>query len=429
MARRFVMAAMAMVVFVGSAAWGVKGKEYGFKGSPDGAFPLGSLVSDGAGNFYCATTGGGRNSYGAILKFSANQNGRWAETVIYAFTGGVDGRAPQGSLVFDRLGNLYGTTTGGGGTGNGTVFRLSPNQGGAWTEEILYSFQGGADGSQPASTPVFDAAGNLYGTTQNAGVCVPSGYCGGTVFKLTPNQGNTWSESPIYSFPVNQDQLGPTLPSGVTFDSSGNLYGTRYFGGTLGWGAVFELTPNPDGSWTENTPYNFTDGLDGGNPTGGVTFDSAGNLYGEASRGGSFACPEYGCGVIFKLAPSPSGGWEYAVAYTFDGIDGRKGTAPYGGLVFDTVGDLYGTTNTGGDLTCFGFDFGCGTVFRLILSADGATLKIMAEFDGVDGAFPVAGVIVDKAGVVYGTAEQGGNLNCEPPYGCGVVFMLTPGGG
>jgi uncharacterized repeat protein (TIGR03803 family) len=422
---RVLVAAVVVLVLVSGSLAITSGKEYKFRSVASGENPNGGLVSDGDGNFYGVTFYGGLtncNQYvpscGAVFKLTLGQNGGWSESLIYKFKGGTDGIEPSGTLVFDTAGNLYGTDRGG---GSGEVFELSPNQNGKWTKSVPYTFQGGADGDLPAWGVIFDPAGNLYGTTSNGGNC--NTYCGGTVFKLTPLQGGGWSKSTLYSFPSGVD--GDVSPSGLAFDSAGNLYGTTLAGGPTAWGTVFQLTPNQDGSWTEADLYTFTDGLDGGYPYGPVTFDGAGNLYGEASRGGSFACPVTGCGVVFELTPK-SGTWNFTVAYTFNGLNGSKGDTPTGGLVFDHAGNLYGTTDEGGDASC-NQGYGCGTIFKLSpKSGGGFTFRMLGAFNGTDGWNPLYGVIVDALGNIYGTAYEGGDLNCGPPYGCGAVFTITP---
>ncbi len=426
------LAVVVALILIPASSAAVRGKEYKFRGAQrDGAFPFGGLVSDGAGNFYGTTAQGGANSCrsyptcGTAFRLSREQSGHWMEAVIYSFGNGAqDGSEPEGALTIDTGGNLYGTTFLGGSSGWGTVFELSAHQDGTWAESILYSFHNSADGGGPQSGVVFDSAGNLYGTTASGGIC-NNGYCGGTVFKLTPSQNGLWTESTAFSFPVAS--FGQTIPSALVLDVEGNLYGTTLQGGSAGLGTVFQLTPNQDGSLTENVLHDFTDGLDGGTPNGGLMFDSTGNLYGEATRGGSFACPVDGCGLIFRVTPGSNGTWSYSVVYTFHGVNGLKGQAPFGGLWSDSAGNLYGTTAEGGDLSCFGFTSGCGTIFKLSPSlGGGATFSEIAVFDGAHGAYPEMGVMVGSDGNLYGTTSQGGDLSCNPPYGCGVVFTITP---
>jgi uncharacterized repeat protein (TIGR03803 family) len=406
-------------------------KEHLFRNVPDGSDPDGALVSDGAGNFYGTTLGGGMSSCGSsvpfcgiVFKMTLGSNGSWTETVIYKFKGGTDGAGPAGPLMFDSAGNLYGTTETGGnrevcsGEGCGTVFKLSPSSNGTWTESVLHSFLGSTDAAQPASGVVMDAAGNLYGSA--GGGCIEE--CNGTIFELSPSANSTWTESILYTF------LGGTdggFPAALTLDAAGNLFSATFSGGVTnspcgGCGTVFELSPSANGNWQKTILYNFADGLDGGFPSSGVTFDSAGNLYGETFDGGSFACPESGCGTVYRLTPA-SGSWKFGVIYTFNGVDGSKGSQPSGGLTIDSVGNLYGTTGTGGNLTCNNGN-GCGTIFKLTDSENRFTFSKIFEFNGTTGSSPNTGVIVDASGNLYGSTFAGGNPNCN----CGVVFDITP---
>lgn len=425
---------LAILFFLVSATLAAtSGAEYKFRGIPDGSQPNGGLVADQAGNLYGTTSGGGLRECGfsapfcgTVFKLSPGANGQLKETILYKFTGGIDGAGPAGSLVFDSAGNLYGTTVSGGnlgvcnGAGCGTVFELSPNQSGTWTESTLYSFLGSTDAEQPGTGVIFDSSGNLYGAA--GGGCIE--LCNGTIFKLSPNQDGTWTETIIYTF------LGGTdggFPSALAFDKSGHLFGTTFSGGETqppcDCGTVFEMTLSSGGQWTKQILYNFTDGLDGGSPSSGVTLDNAGNLYGETFDGGSFACPQSGCGVVYELA-SVSGEWKFRVAHTFNGLDGSKGSQPTGGLTFDTEGNLYGTTSGGGNLTCNNGN-GCGTVFRLSPKSGGTyTFSLVATFNGASGAGANYGVIFD-AGGLYGTTFSGGNPNCTP-NGCGVAFAVVP---
>ena len=206
-----------------------------------------------------------------------------------------------------------------------------------------------------------DSAGNLYGAA--LGGCIEQ--CNGTIFKLAPNSNGIWTESILYTFQGGTDGGFPTA---IVLDGAGNLFGTTFSGGdgrsSCSCGTVFELSPPQSGTtWKKTVLYSFNDGLDGGFPSSGVTFDSAGNLYGETYDGGSFACPQSGCGVVYRLTPGSSG-WKFGVVYTFNGVDGSRGSQPSGGLTVDSAGNLYGTTSGGGNLTCNNGN-GCGTVFKL----------------------------------------------------------------
>ena len=431
---------------------------YTFTGAADGASPSSSLIFDSKGNLYGAVAYGGDISgtncpgenpptgCGVVFELTppAGGTGPWTQTVLYTFQGGSDGAYPQSSLTFDTKGNLYGTTTNGGDMtgsicsglgGCGVVFQLTPphNGTGPWTETPIYTFTGGNDGSVPFANVVFNS-GNLYGTAAGGG----SG-TGGTVFELTPPSGGSgpWTETTLYSFTDGDD--GGTPVAGVTFDSNGNIYGTTYDGGTpylgVGHGVVFELTPpSGSGSWSETPIYTFTGKSDGGNPYAGVIFDSQGvNLYGTTAVGGdwhSSVCKHTdGCGVVFELSPSGSGSWAESVLYAFD--DGAGGGYPYAGLIFDSNGNLYGTTAQGGNASspaCTPTD-GCGVVFQMSGGAGSWKEFPIYTFTGQsDGGFPYAAPTLNPQGNLFGTTSYGGDLtdsNCVSNGGCGVVYALT----
>jgi uncharacterized repeat protein (TIGR03803 family) len=343
--------------------------------------------------------------------------------VLWSFTGYPnDGEFPVANLIMDKSGNLYGTTKGGGSYGYGTVFKLSPNQDGTWTEAILYSFctqninNRCQDGGSPQAGLGFDAQGNLYGTTVYGGtvLCFQDSEGCGTVFELSP-QGGSWTETVLYSFCTNKGNnvcLDGNLPlSQLTLDSSGNLYGTTEYGGTgtSAAGTVFELSPNGNG-WIESVLYTFCSGggypacPDGAVPLAGVAFDKAGNLYGTTESGGTNNV--HGAGVVFKLSPGANG-WAETVLHSFH--QGEDGGAPVAGVSFDTLGNLYGTFSAGGPY---------GGVFR-ILAKNGKTENFFFGGGGANGYDPRAGVLVDsKHATLYGTTYAGGT-------GRGVVFEVV----
>jgi uncharacterized repeat protein (TIGR03803 family) len=213
------------------------------------------------------------------------------EKILYSFTGGGDGGSPVSSTVFDSKGNLYGTTSSGGANFGGTVFELSPGSNGTWSEKVIHSFAfNGIDGFDPLGSVVFDSKGNLYGTTAAGG---PLG--AGTVFQLVQGSGGTWTENILYSFSSLIDGGEPTGP--VVLDSAGNVFGSTYYGGTYGFGTVFEVVRGSNGTWTEKVLHSFTGGNDGSSPYySPVILDGAGNIYGIAQNGGL-----HDYGVVFGV--------------------------------------------------------------------------------------------------------------------------------
>ena len=239
-----------------------------------GGTPLGAtLVFDQAGNIYGTTSAGGSGN-GVVYELTT----AGVQTPIYTFAGTPDGAMPYSGLIFDTTGNLYGVTEAGGASGKGAIYELSPNGQGGWSEQVIYSFTGGNDGSTPFGGLVFDSAGNLYGTTASGGT---GG--GGTAFELSPN-GNNWNLSTLYSF-AGSANCGPRAE--LSFDTAGNLYGTTFCDGSLSDGSVFELT-NSGGSWSYTSLHDFADGTDGRFPISNVAFDASGRMYGTTSIGGMF---------------------------------------------------------------------------------------------------------------------------------------------
>jgi uncharacterized repeat protein (TIGR03803 family) len=389
-------------------------------------------------------------------------------SVLYTFTGTPDGSAPSQANLLDVNGTFYGTTYSGGVYGFGTVFKFD-RQG---QETVLYSFTGGTDGATPSAGVVRDAQGDLYGTTYSGGdlSCISIfGTAGcGVVFKLD----TTGTETALYTFTGGTDG---GIPQGVVIDHAGNLYGITFFGGSqtcvygsLGCGVVYKV----DASGNETVLYSFQDGTDGGEPDGFLTMDSAGNLYGATISGGNLAaCSPYGgCGVIFKLDTSG----KETVLYTFQG--GADGAIPNASFLMDAKGNLYSTTNFGGDLTCSNNPIytGCGVVFEVTPSGrervlhtfrgkDGAnptlglvqdakgnfystteyggafnlgtvfeltakgTESVLHSFTGLaDGMLPDSGLVMDSKGNLFSNTSEGGDLSCSPPYGCGTLFRLVP---
>jgi uncharacterized repeat protein (TIGR03803 family) len=403
---------------------------YHFQNGLDGAQPSASLIADRFGNLYGTTSSGGAYNYGTVFQMSppASPGGAWTETVLYSFQNGTDGAFPFAALIFESAGNLYGTTTGGGlqpdCSGCGTVFELArpSTANGQWTETILYSFDG-ADGNLPYASLLFDDDGNLFGTTRAGGVNFE-----GSVFELSPpdagNASATWKERTLYSFTGGAD--GALIQSNLVRDKMGRLYGTALLGGAYGFGAVFQLTrpSTKRSSWTETVLYSFTGGNDGAQPFAGLVLDPQGRLYGTTSGGGISNCPAGGCGTIFQLSPPTSsrGAWSENTLYSF--TSGPDGATPLASLVLDSYGQLYGTASAGGPSSLNRFA-GCGTVFRLTppLSRHGHWIETTLHgfTDFPDGASPSANLILTIGGGLYGTTQSGGDS-----LGDGIVFQIVP---
>lgn len=368
---------------------------------------------------------------GTVFELSPKAEGGWIEKILHNFSNnGKDGNFPDAGLVFDSAGNLYGTTSYGGDgacsstapKGCGTVFELSPNKGAGWTEKVLHNFTGGSDGNIPEGGVILDAAGNLYGTTNGiVGNCTHTPYVDcGTVFELTPHLGGGWTNRVLHTFSDNgTDGYGPY--GSLVRDASGNLYGGAYWGGAWDDGAAFELTPGEGGRWTEQVLYSFFfKGNSGGGP-GGLVFDGVGNLYGSIPIGGT----SYS-GAVIELTPA-AGSWNEATLYNFDIY--TTGDFTNSGLIFDSAGNVYGTNQYGGTgaIVCLTFGGGneeasCGTAFKLTPNGDGSwTHTTLHNFgNGADGEVPYAGLIRDAEGNLYGTTSFGGG------YGWGMVFEIKP---
>jgi uncharacterized repeat protein (TIGR03803 family) len=403
---------------------------YRFKGGKDGAYPSGALVFDALGNLYGTTSAGGGtsdcsgvegNGCGTVFELTPGTNGKWSESVLYRFQSDIDGANPNGSLLFDATGNLYGTTNAGGssfclGIGCGVVFNLTPAGKGKWTESVLYNFQNGAQGASPLGGLLFDAAGNLYGSTSSGGEDL-----GGVAFALMPGSSG-WTFNNLHSFCLvgNCVAEGSEPFAGLAADSNGNLYGTtlmggnnaRSCGGFPGGCGVVFRLTPSHGGWTESVLHKFV-GPEGVQPAARVTLDNQGNIYGATGIDGAF-----GFGTVFKLAPASGGRWKFTVIYNF-----RSGTNQgsfNSGLVVDAAGSLYGATTFGGKGSCAGA--GCGAVYKLTPGRHGRwTYTALHNFSGgQDGGQPSGDLILDTNGHIFGTAGVGG------VSGSGVVFEITP---
>jgi len=371
-------------------AAGIGAAVYNFPLEANGYYPLSGVTRDNSGDLYGTTYDGGSASWGVVYKLDAA--GR--DTVLYNFTGGTDGGAPAAGVILDAAGNLYGTTEYGGfppgncsqEVGCGVVYKVDT----AGQESVLYSFTGAADGGNPEGGLIFDPAGNLYGTTYYGGSGPPLGYGSGVVFKVDA----TGRETVLHSF-SGPDGANPT--GTLALDGAGNLYGTTVLGGVngddRGAGVVYKV----DTAGHAAVLYSFTGWADGGNPYGGVVLDEAGNVYGTTTQGGAA-----NAGVVFKVDAQ---GRE-TVLYSFTGeADGAK---PYCGLIRDAVGNLYGTTSGGGAANA-------GVVFQVDAAGQET---VLFSFSGTDGANPSTGVIANNAGELFGTTPNGGDKSG------GVVFRV-----
>ena len=393
---------------------------HSFTGGIDGGAPSGGPTIDGAGNLYGTTFSGGAG-YGTVYKLTQKGSG-WIFNPLYSLRGGKDGTYPSSAVIIGLDGTLYGTTGGGGGgrcmsgyPGCGTVFTLRPRAAAcqtavcSWSEYVIHSFTGGSDGAYSFGNVVEGQSGNLFGTTVYGGMYGDcdnyDGFGCGIAYMLTPALGG-WKETVLWNFGQGNDGQMPY--AGMIFDKAGNLYGTTARGGQYGQGTVFQLTPSGSG-WTENILYSFQGESDGSSPYAGLIVDASGNFYGATPVGG-----QGGGGTVFELTPS-NGNWTFSVLYSFPGVQGTY-TGPYGSLVMDKAGSLYGTTS--GNFGQYG-DY--GTVFKLTPSADGWTYKLMYAFTGgPDGQSPYSALVLDSNGNLYGTAANNG------AYGYGVVFEITP---
>ena len=377
----------------------------------DGCIPqYGNLITDSAGNLYGTSSGGGFYGYGTVFEFSPAGSG-WTEEILFSF--GHDpasGQDPIGGLLLDAAGNLYGTTESGGAYNHGVVFELMHNADGSWTEQVLHSFNG-TDGSSPWAALVFDAAGNLYGTTETGGA-----YNYGTAFELTPAGGGNWSEQVLRSFGNGTDGTYPLAP--LVLDTTGDVYGTTSNGGEYQGGIAFELSPAAGGGWSEQVLHNFGSGVDGREPfAGALIFDSAGNLYGTTTAGGTHQACQGGsdtCGTVYRLTPTGGGSWTEQVLYSFNGTP--DGNSPTNSVLLDAAGSIYGTTYFGGS-----GQHEAGTVFKLTPGAVNWTERVLYSFSGyADGDSAASGLIQDGVGNLYGTTQAGG------AYECGTVYEITP---
>ena len=414
---RFSLLMLMAIVFATAAGWSSDTQTvlYTFQGihtgKSDGSSPYGGLLADSAGNLYGTTYYGGTacallktKGCGTVYEVSPSSSGAWTETVLYRFSGGADGAFPTSKLLSDASGNMYGTTYDGGSTaqcsaGCGTIFELSPSASG-WTFTTIYTFAGGSDGSNPECGLIFDASGNLYGTTAFGGD-MTLGIGGGTVFELALSAGG-WTKTILFTFPNSGSLSQGVFPiAGLTFDAAGNLYGTASQGGSFnqnggcsngGCGTVFRLTPSSTG-WRYGLLYTFQ-GPKGIQPNASLVIDQTGNLYGTTNNALA------GAGVVFELSPTAQGQWKLTLLHVFNGSDG---IVPQG-LLMDASGNLFGTSSA--------------VAYKLSPSNSGGwVFQILSTLADGDSAGPL---LRDAANNLYGVTYGGGSQEA------GTVYELSP---
>ncbi len=397
------LTASATIAILATAAWAASPTQvlYSFAGGNDGEYLDTDLVIDSAGNLYGTSVQGGDFSSGTVFQMTPSGGG-WTHTVLYSFTGGADGGEPYKGVTLDREGNLYGTTVAGGGGpcdgGCGVAYKLT-HVGGTWTQSVIHAFTGGNDGSGPGAGMTLDEHGNLYGMTPTGGA-----YGAGVIFRLKQQPDGTWKLKVLHAFTGGNDgatgspgrlvlragilygaatvggangqgtvfslqhvprawqfttlyafkgQPDSGFPyGGLTFDQSGNIYGTTYYSGANNFGSVYQLSPQPDGTWSEKVLYSFLGGRDGIGSISNLVLRKNGALYGTTSEGGA-GCS---CGTIFKVRPDSNGNWMESVAYRFKDVP--DGALAYNGMVADSAGNMYGATvhgGTGGDGAIYKF--------------------------------------------------------------------------
>jgi uncharacterized repeat protein (TIGR03803 family) len=407
MLKMFVCAAAQLVLSIGLAHAASETVIHNFEQFPDGEAPQAGLIQDKNGNLYGTTTDGGAYYFGDVYELSPNGSGGFTFNVLYSFEGSYDGVYPSAPLTMDAQGNLYGTAIFGGEFSRGTVFELSPSGNGTWTLSHYFDFKGDRDGGGPATAVTLDKTGHIFGTTSLYGA---GG--GGTVFEITPSPAG-WAQKVIHEFKKVRDGAAPH--GGLLMDASGDLYGTAPEGGRpnkhsgiSGGGVVYRL--HFDGTrWQESILHDFNHPAEGSTPAGDLTMDSAGNLYGTTTLS------TYGT-VFELSPPAngarDSAGWQLQTLYKF--VGGKSGGNPNGGVSFDSSGALYGIATSGGDSQAC--QNGCGLVYKLSNKAGTWSQTVLHRFNVHDGETPLGDVLIGADGALYGTTYAGGSRGCGVVY-------------
>lgn len=375
---------------------------YNFTGAEDGAHPIAGLTTDGVGNFYGTTLSGGLggdgDGWGVVYRLSRSNSG-WNYKTLYRFIEPSRGLRPWAGVTVANQSTLYGATEIGGDPNwtAGTIYSLAapaanPTVVSSWSENVLFAFNY-YDGDGPLGEPILDQVGRLYGTTNIGG----RKYWGGVAYRLEEVAGN-WQETVLWEFGNGLDGVNPEGP--LIFDSSGNLYGVTSKGGKFNRGTIFELMPTGQ-EWTEKVLYDFRDQEDGMRPYAGLIFDNAGNLYGSASCGGKNQI-----GTVFELIRSGDS-WIFKLLYPVGTLDT---------LTMDKAGNIYGAQ--GGGL------FGHGAVFTLSPTEGLWKYTDLHDFNGIDGDLPWGRILVDADGSLYGTTDDGGPYQCRFNSGCGNIYQI-----
>ena len=417
----FIVSASAIPAF----AMGVEKTVHVFTGSPDGTYPVAGISADRFGNLFGTTASGGDFGYGSVFELTPDAKGGYAYKVVYSLTGGSDGAFPQATVAIDAHEHLYGTTIEDDIDGDGTVFELVPDKAGNYRLGKTFYFDG-TDGSKPSDALTLDAAGDVFGTTSGGGG--PGGY--GQVFEL-PASRDQWSIQTVYAFKGGYDGQGPV--GGVIIDANDDFYGTTVSGGNVpyggGIGTVFRLHEGAAG-WIKTTLHSFRP-EEGSNPESTLSMDSSGNLYGT-TIGSLYRGQKRFVGSVFEVkrpkSPSDSRAhWPLTTLHAFTG--GGDGEGP-GQIVLDRAGAVYGVTGVGGNSTRGtgnnqGCPTGCGVIYELMPRPDGTWYdNVLWNFHGgMGGQGGIGPIAFGNDGRLYGTTDYGGRN--DYPTANGIIFSYA----